>query len=234
MINSPAGRVELIIGPMFSGKTTELFRRIRRYTVAGFKCIVIKWKNDNRYTAKPSDGTDEAAHKTEKLVSYNRDSMEANACLDLDEVRAIAEQYDVVAIDEGQFFSTLVSFCDTLANMGKDIIIAALDSTYRREPFGQVNELIPKAEKVTKLTAVCRSCKGEASFTRRFGGCTQTIVIGGAEMYEANCRRCWHRLSQKYPVEDVTKSAGACGVECSKGTTITTATEARSLPSVLA
>lgn len=106
-----------------------------------------------------------------------------------------ALRYDVVGVDEGQFFPDVVEFCEKLANEGKIVVVSALDGTFQRKPFGSVLQLIPMAEEVHKLTAVCKGCFRDAAFTRRIGSETQVEVIGGAEMYVPVCRECFNRES---------------------------------------
>eukprot|EP01083_Nonionella_stella_P143407 445724_1 len=111
------GSIELILGPMFSGKTTELFRRIRRYTFANYKCAVVKYKNDQRYSS-------------EKAATHDKVTLQAYSCLELSEVDDLVNDFDVIAIDEGQFFPDLVGFCEKFANLGKILIVGSLDGTF--------------------------------------------------------------------------------------------------------
>jgi len=175
-----SGHIEVILGPMFSGKTTELVRRIRRYTIAKHRCVVIKYSRDTRYTAE-----DEAA-------THDKMTIRAKPCASLEEVEDAVKVYDVIGIDEGQFFGTLVEFAEKMGNLGKIVIVACLDGTFQRKPFGRVLELIPLAESVTKLNSVCMRCYNEAAFTKRLGCETEVEVIGGADKYIAVCRRCFN------------------------------------------
>jgi thymidine kinase len=184
MSGGRGGEIQLILGPMFSGKTTELLRRMRRYAVAGKRYVVLKHALDNRYTEVDSDGV---------AITHDRQTCSAVPVADM-----IGDAYDrcrdadVVGIDEGQFFPDIVEFCERLANdCGKIVVVASLDGTYRREPFGRVLELVPRAESVVKLCAVCAQCHRDAAFTRRRGAETEVAVIGGADKYAAACRRCW-------------------------------------------
>ena len=110
------------------------------------------------------------------------------------------EDYDVVGIDEGQFFPDVVEFCDRAANLGKIVVVAALDGTFERKPFGNIVSLIPLAEKVSKLSAVCVYCTNEAAFTRRVVASKQIQLIGGADMYKPVCRGCFFLENPKEPV----------------------------------
>jgi thymidine kinase len=103
-----------------------------------------------------------------------------------------AVKYDIIGIDEGQFFPGIVSFCDTLANQGKIVIVAALDGTFQKEGFGDILNLVPLAESVIKLNSICVNCTKEAAFTKRKGLETKIEIIGGTEQYEAVCRECFH------------------------------------------
>jgi thymidine kinase len=177
------GRIELIIGPMFAGKSTELIRRVRRYSRTRKKCLVIKYKADTRYSV-------------ESVSTHDRVEHRAESCTELKEVDHLIDEVDVVAIDEGQFFPDLLSFADRVANSGRIVIIACLDADFLRAPFGDVCNLVPRAELITKLTAVCNRCTADAAFTLRTTNATQQALIGGAEMYEPVCRSCHLRYCQ--------------------------------------
>lgn len=173
------GHIQLIIGPMFSSKTSGLIMMVRRYVVAKKKCIVIKYIGDIRYTDKP------------KVVSHDNISYQAIECGKNLSVLEHISEYDVIAIDEGQFFLDLVTFCEKWANKGKIVIVAGLDGDFKREPFGQICQLIPKAEKIQKLKAICQKCYKDASFSKRIITSDQVEFIGGSESYIASCRSCY-------------------------------------------
>ena len=175
-VNQP-GRIELIIGPMFAGKSTELIRRTRRYARTRKNVLVIKYKADTRYSV-------------ESVSTHDRIEHRAESCSELREVDHLLDNIDVVAIDEGQFFPDLLSWTDRVANSGRVVIIACLDADFLRAPFGDVCQLVPRAELITKLTAVCNRCTADAAFTLRTTNATQQELIGGAEMYEPVCRSC--------------------------------------------
>lgn len=170
------GNIQLIFGPMFSGKTTELMRRVERYQVAKRKCLLVKHSADTRYS-------------THNIAAHNGRQAAACACSLLTGI-AVSD-YDVIGIDEGQFFSDLVAFCEQAANAGKIVIVAALDGTYQRKPFGNVLDLVPLAESVVKLNSVCMRCCADAAFTKRLGTEQGDIDIGGADKYAAVCRKCF-------------------------------------------
>lgn len=187
------GRIELVIGPMFAGKTTELMRRVKREIHARRSCFVIKYAKDTRYDACNVASHDQLTLRAQAAVSQ------------LDEVKEQWRKFDVLAIDEGQFFSDLVDFCNTAADAGKIVMVSALDGDYRRKPFGQICELVPYCESVEKLTAVCMMCHDRpACFTRRTVNVEQQELIGGADMYIATCRECY--MKQQVPSLDEMRS----------------------------
>jgi len=171
--------IQIILGPMFSGKTTELLRRIRRYSVSQRKCMLIKYDKDMRYDA-------------EQVATHDKYMMQATPASRLFNEKEKAMGCQVIGIDEGQFFPDLVEFCEEMANAGKTVIVAALDGTFERKPFGRIPELIPLAEDVVKLRAICMKCFEEAPFSQRISAETETEVIGGADKYISCCRKCFH------------------------------------------
>ncbi|XP_076459081.1 thymidine kinase, cytosolic-like [Babylonia areolata] len=172
------GHIELVIGPMFSGKTTELIRRLKRYRVARYSCLIIKYSGDTRY-----DDKGVSTHDRQILPALSTDG--------LMKVVAEAQQFDVVGVDEGQFFPDVTAFADKLANQGKVVIVAALDGTYQKKAFGDILNLVPVSESVTKLSAVCTICYKPAAFTRRKTLEDKVEVIGGEDKYLAVCRDCF-------------------------------------------
>lgn len=174
--------INIILGPMFSGKTTELLRLIKINSWAAKKCILVKPNIDNRYNMN-------------KVINHDGEGKDAIICSNLAEIDQIVQDYDVIGIDEGQFFSDIVEICDSWANQGKIIIIAALDGDFARKPFGSILNLVPKSEKVTKLNAVCQSCFNQASFTYRKVQTLDQTLIGGHEKYSAVCRKCYNQLT---------------------------------------
>lgn len=176
--NDKMGRIEVVFGPMFSGKSTELIRRIRRHTVAEEACLVVKYQKDLRYSS-------------DKIATHDKQTWESAPCMKLEDVRAQAADATVIGIDEGQFFPDLISFCEDMANAGKIVIVACLDGTFQRKAFGDVLQLVPLAESVVKLSAVCSKCHSDAAFSHRLTDDVSTEVIGGSESYEALCRGCY-------------------------------------------
>ena len=128
----------------------------------------------------------------EVLTIVCRQTVQALACENLSELPNL-DEFDCIGIDEGQFFSDIVPWAERQANAGKVVIVAALDGDYMRRPFGQILDLVPLSEEVTKLSAVCMNCHQQASFSQRVVRATsgETVDIGGADKYRAVCRRCY-------------------------------------------
>jgi len=177
--------LEIIVGSMFSGKSEELIRRVKRATIAKQKVAVFKPMIDNRYSK-------------EQVVAHNGSAVE---CIPVESSKEITQYVDetvnVVAIDEIQFFSDdIIPVCQRLVEQGKRVIAAGLDQDFRGEPFGPVPALMALAEEVTKLNAICVVCGRPASRTQRLidgkpANYTDPIIlIGATENYEARCNRC--------------------------------------------
>jgi len=167
---------------MFSGKTTELMRRMRRYSAAGKCCLLIKYAEDTRYGV------------SDKCYTHDRQTFDAISAVHLLRISDDFTNVDVIGIDEGQFYPDIVMFCSMMVLEGKIIIVAALDGTFQRQPFGSVLQLIPDADSVVKLNAICMKCHiRDAPFSERIQDRTSTdiIDIGGKEKYMAVCRRCY-------------------------------------------
>jgi len=185
------GWIEVICGCMFSGKTTELIRRIDVLSFANKKMKVFKPKIDNRYSA-----TEITSHSGMKISCYViEDPKEILNIMDIDD--------EVIAVDEAQFFDqSLVEICDYLADSGKRVILAGLDTDFRGEPFGIMPILLTKAEFVTKLTAVCAKCGAPATRTQRLINNKPAsfddpiVLVGQKDSYEPRCRHC-HEVINK-------------------------------------
>jgi len=173
------GQIQLIFGPMFSGKSTELIRRLKRYQVAQYNVLIVKYAKDTRY-----DNTGIATHDKQTLPAVSATRLET--------LTDTADDYDVIGIDEGQFFTDVVEWTEAMANQGKIVMVAALDGTFQRKAFSTILQLVPLAEYVIKLNAVCMNCFGEAAFSKRISQDKEVEVIGGAEKYMAVCRKCYH------------------------------------------
>lgn len=183
IITSQMGWVEVICGSMFSGKSEELIRRIRRVQFAKQKIVVFKPMIDNRYS-------------DEEVVSHNGTSTIAVPIQQSDEIwQYISDEVDVIAVDETQFFDEgIVDVVASLANHGYRVIVAGLDQDFRGKPFGPMPSILCMAEQVTKLHAVCAVCGSEASRTQRLingqpaGSDDPIILVAASEAYEPRCR----------------------------------------------
>lgn len=180
-MDGKGGYIELIIGPMYASKTSTLIARAERFSIAGKKCLVVKYAGDNRYSSG------------DEVHTHNGRKYEAIKCKKLSEIDGVVSGYDVVLIDEGQFFVGLVGLCDSLAGMGKIVVVSALDGNFKREPFGEICMLVPRAERILKLSAVCTECGEDAYFTKRIVGGEKEELIGGVESYKAVCRGCYKK-----------------------------------------
>ncbi len=182
------GRVEVIVGSMFSGKTEELIRRVRRallgrQTVQAFKPVI-----DDRY-----DKAKIVSHSDVSVVGqFNGQTIEAVAVNSSQELlESVKRDIHVVAIDEAQFFdSGIVKVANRLANEGRRVLLAGLDQDYRGEPFGPMPALMAIAESVQKVLAVCTKCGADACRTQRIVQDDAQVRVGGADAYEARCRAC--------------------------------------------
>jgi thymidine kinase len=174
------GWIEVICGPMFSGKSEELIRRVTRYHLAKVPTQTFKPALDVRYSVG-------------EVVSHSKLSTEALPVPDSQELlRAVEDRTIVVGIDEGQFFDDdLVEVAMMLAGAGKQVIVAGLDNDYLGRPFEPIPSLILRAEYVTKSLAVCHRCGGPGLFTQRVVHSDELVVLGATDAYEARCRRCY-------------------------------------------
>ena len=178
------GKIELILGPMFSGKSTRLIEVIRKYVYKAKKTIMIKFFADNRYSEK-------SEVVTHDLIKY--DSID---CKNLRDSFDIIKNYDVIGIDEGQFFPDLVEVCQELVLLKKTIIIAALNGDFRMDPFPVISRIISKADKIKLLKAYCFHCHNDAKFSLRIVQSNETVLIGAGEAYKPACREC-HKFFSK-------------------------------------
>ena len=175
-----SGWVEVICGSMFCGKTEELLRRLRRARIANLNVIAFKPKIDDRYSKN-------------KIVSHDKNSLNSIAIKDEKTLLDLGSKYDVVGIDEAQFFSNkLVSTCKELANNKTRVIIAGLDTDYKGLPFGPMPLIMCDSDYLEKLTAICMQCGKDATYTQRITEQTKQVVIGETDTYEARCRNCFN------------------------------------------
>jgi thymidine kinase len=180
MQDSMNGRLEVITGGMFSGKSEELVRRLRRAVIARQKIQVFKPRTDTR-------------HNESQLVTRDNRALAAQTVASALELKEILEpDVEVIGIDEAQFFDEgLVDLVTELADRGVRVIVAGLDQDYLREPFGPMPQILALAELVDKVHAVCVQCGGLAQYSQRIAGGSEQVQVGDTEAYEARCRACY-------------------------------------------
>jgi thymidine kinase len=182
------GSIEVIVGSMYSGKTEELIRRLRRAQIARQRVEIFKPTIDDRYAK-------------DAIVSHNEVRIPSRSVKKASEVLKHAHEAQVIGIDEGQFLGAeLVAVCEKLARMGKRVIVAGLDQDYRGRPFEPMPQLLAVAEYITKTLAICVVCGAPANRTYRKVQRGGRVVVGGAEIYEARCRRCFDLGRRAHPV----------------------------------
>jgi thymidine kinase len=174
------GWIEVITGSMFSGKSEELIRRLRRAQIARQKVQIFKPLVDDRF----SDG---------HIVSHSEMRIASQTVRNSDELlRLVDDDTDVVGIDEGQFFdANLPAACNALADRGKRVIVAGLDQDYLGRPFEPMPQLLAIAEYITKTLAICVVCGDPANHTQRLVASSDRVLVGASGMYEARCRHCF-------------------------------------------
>lgn len=187
--------IRLFIGPMYSSKTTTLLARRERYELGGKKCIIIKYKNDIRYD-------DNAV-----VVTHSQYKHDALCALKLSDVNHLIDNYDVIMIDEIQFYTDAAFICDLWANKGKIVECYGLSGDYKREPFEQISQLIPLSDSITHLTAIDKTNGEEAPFTFRISNDTRQEVIGGEDMYIALSRKGYLKMYDKKTNENTEYSS---------------------------
>jgi len=179
--NTKRGWVEVICGAMFSGKTEELLRRVRRAKIAGQEVVVVKPAIDKRYDEN-------------KIVSHNAVCLDAIPVANAAAIIKVIKKAKVVAIDEAQFFDKeIIAAVDELADKNIRVIVAGLDMDFKGEPFGAMPQLLAKAAFITKLHAICMQCGALANFSYRKKDTPQQILLGEKELYEARCRQCFYK-----------------------------------------
>jgi thymidine kinase len=189
------GWIEVIVGSMFSGKSEELIRRLRRAQIARQRVQIFKPAVDSRY-----------AH--DHIVSHSElriPSEQANSARDL--AARVAPETEVVGIDEGQFFDAeLPAVCSELAARGVRVIVAGLDQDYLGKPFEPMPQLLAVAEYITKTRAICMVCGNPANHTQRLVASNDRVLLGAMGTYEARCRRCFDPTLAKAPAAAVTST----------------------------
>ena len=185
MEHGPAGHggwIELISGSMFSGKSEELIRRLRRAQIARQAVAIFKPRVDDRFSP-------------DEIVSHSQLRIPSTPVDNPAEILRHADEADVIGVDEAQFFShEIVAVVKDLASRGKRVVVAGLDKDFRGQPFGAIPELMAEAEYVTKTLAICMQCGEPANFTQRLTGDDRQILIGETDIYEARCRSCFDPL----------------------------------------
>jgi thymidine kinase len=179
------GSIEVISGSMFSGKTEELIRRLRRAQFAGLKVEIFKPTIDNRYSET-------------LVVSHDEKSINSTPVDSPASILLLSGDVDVVGIDEAQFFDeSIVEVCNKLANSGIRVLIAGLDMDFMGKPFGPIPALLSIAEYVTKVHAICMRCGNLAQYSHRKSHEAQVVLLGEKDIYEPLCRSCYNKATRK-------------------------------------
>ena len=175
------GKIKLIIGPMFSGKSTMLTDTVRKFVYKGMKTVLVNFAADKRYD------------KEGKIVTHEQVKYNALSCYQLQDNLTELMKYDVIGIDEGQFFPDLVEVSETLCKNGKIVVVSALSGNFKMEPFENVSKLISKADKIKLLKAYCYFCHKRAGFSLRTVRNDKEILIGASDMYRPVCKACYYK-----------------------------------------
>jgi thymidine kinase len=184
-MNGRRGSVEVITGSMFSGKTEELIRRLRRAKFAGLRIEIFKPSLDKRYSDT-------------RVVSHDEKSIVSTPVDNASSILLLASEVDVIGIDEAQFFDgSIVDVCNTLANNGVRVIVAGLDMDFLGNPFGPMPRLLAIAEYVTKVHAICMRCGNLAQYSFRKSDEAQVVLLGEKDKYEPLCRNCYNKDMKK-------------------------------------
>ena len=180
-----SGWIEVVTGSMFSGKSEELIRRLRRAQIARQRVQIFKPRVDDRYAS-------------DQIVSHSEMKMPSQVVAGSEEIlQRLDDGTEVVGIDEGQFFDAgIVPVVNALADRGLRVIVAGLDQDYMGRPFEPMPQILAVAEYVDKILAICMRCGAPANRTQRLTAATDRVVVGGAEEYEARCRRCFQPLAR--------------------------------------
>ena len=178
-IDTSSSSIEVICGPMFSGKTEELIRRLIRGLIAKKNVYIFKHSTDNRYSE-------------DYIVSHNKNKIKCHSITHAKQIFEFSKNIDIIGIDEAQFFDiSIIKVCNKLANEGKRIIVAGLDRDYKAVPFGPMANLLAHADYITKLNAICMVCGKQATYSQRLTKEDNQILVGESEKYEARCRDCY-------------------------------------------
>ncbi|MEQ8240663.1 MAG: thymidine kinase [Cyclobacteriaceae bacterium] len=178
--NKKSGWIEVVCGSMFSGKTEELIRRLRRALIAQQRVEIYKPKVDKRYSK-------------EKVVSHNENAINSTPVNFANDILLQVSNCDVVGIDEAQFFDhEIVDVVNKLANNGKRVIVAGLDMDFMGRPFKPMDQIMSISEYITKVHAICMDCGNIASYSHRRTKSNKKVVLGEKDIYEALCRSCFY------------------------------------------
>ncbi len=182
-----SGWIEVICGSMFSGKSEELIRRLKRAQIAKLNVSIFKPEIDDRYSSN-------------HIVSHSEQKIPSTSVTSASDILDQALKATVVGIDEAQFFDMdLVDVCQELANRGKRVIVAGLDQDYRGVPFEPIPQLLAVAEYITKTLAICVQCGRPANRTQRLSNDSHRVVVGSGDIYEARCRFCHTVFTEHKP-----------------------------------
>ena len=174
------GWIEVITGSMFSGKTEELIRRLKRAMIAMQEVEIFKPRIDVRYSG-------------EEVVSHDENAIRSTPVSTAGNILLLANDVDTIGVDEAQFFDMgLIEVCNSLANKGVRVIVAGLDMDFMGRPFGPIPGLIATAEYVTKVHAICVRCGNLAHHTHRIGKAEKLVLLGEKDLYEPLCRKCFN------------------------------------------
>jgi thymidine kinase len=196
IVKGNMGWIEVIVGPMFSGKSEELIRRLRRAEIGRQRVQIFKPVIDQRYS-KNGIVSHSGLEIPSELVSTGTDILEK-----------VAPRTEVVGIDEAQFLGeSFVADCARLAELGKRVIVAGLDTDFLGRPFEPMPRLLAVAEEITKLLAICMRCGNPAVHTQRIVASEELIVVGAGGMYEARCRRCFEPQLAQQKIEEEKRAA---------------------------
>ena len=184
--------LKVILGSMFAGKTTELIKEYKRYESCGFECLFINHEIDNRYV------TEKNKTSTHDKVFINSINVGDNL-FDFFKKESYLSRYDVILINEGQFFKDLYEFVNHAVNtLKKKVYVCGLDGDFKRKKIGSILDIIPLCDDVVKIKAICNNCKrNEGIFTYRLSDETEQVVVG-SHNYTAVCRKCYNSLSMAF------------------------------------
>jgi thymidine kinase len=195
------GWIEVIVGPMFSGKSEELIRRLRRAEIGKQRVQIFKPVIDQRY-AKNGIVSHSGLEIASELVATGSDIL-----------TQVAARTEVVGVDEAQFLGeSVVDACVKLADLGKRVIVSGLDTDFMGRPFEPMPRMLAVAEEITKLLAICMQCGNPAVHTQRLVASEELIVVGAGGMYEARCRRCFEPQLAHQKIEEQSADASAAKV----------------------